>query len=60
MSMLPDFGVYIYQKGANEGNFTFRNLKFKEIIKLEAKQFSLVTVYFHNEIEYPLSLCKST
>jgi hypothetical protein len=41
--MRPDYGVYIYQMGANEGNFTFRNLKFKEIIKLDDDQFS----FFH-------------
>lgn len=54
--MKPDFGVYIYKKRANEGNFTFQNLKFKEIIKLDDDQFSFFTIYFHNEIEYALSL----
>jgi hypothetical protein len=54
--MKPDFGVYLYQKGSNEGNFTFQSLKFEEIIKLDDDQFSFFTIYFHNEIEYALSL----
>jgi hypothetical protein len=54
--MKPDFGVHLHRLAANNGSFTFKNLKFKEIFKLEANQFTLFTNFLYGETEFTISL----